>query len=196
MSDREAAISRRTNETDISLGLRLDGTGQPSVRTGIGFLDHMLTLFAVHGLFDLDLRVEGDREVDDHHTVEDVGIALGEAVSEALGERSGIRRYGAFTVPMDESLALVALDLSGRGGCWVETPFAGKIGAFDAELIEEFFVGFSRGGRLTLHARILAGKNRHHMAEALFKAFGRALDEAIAIDPRRDGVPSSKGSLP
>jgi len=195
MSDREAAISRRTTETDISLGLRLDGTGQPSVRTGIGFLDHMLTLFAVQGLFDLDLRVEGDREVDDHHTVEDVGIALGEAVSEALGERRGIRRYGTFTVPMDESLALVALDLSGRSGCWVEAPLTGKIGTFDAELIEEFFVGFSRGGRLTLHARILAGKNQHHMAEALFKAFGRALDEATAIDPRRDGVPSSKGSL-
>jgi imidazoleglycerol-phosphate dehydratase len=195
MSDREATISRRTNETDISLGLRLDGAGQLSVRTGIGFLDHMLTLFAVQGLFDLDLRVEGDREVDEHHTVEDVGIALGDAVSEALGARSGIRRYGTFTVPMDESLALVALDLSGRSGCWVEAPLTGKIGTFDAELIEEFFVGFSRGGRLTLHARILAGTNRHHMAEALFKAFGRALAEAIAIDPRRDGVPSSKGSL-
>lgn len=195
MNDREAAISRKTNETDTSLSLRLDGTGRASVRTGIGFLDHMLTLFAVQGLFDLDLRVEGDREVDDHHTVEDVGIALGEAVSEALGERRGILRYGTLTVPMDESLALISLDLSGRSGCWVEAPLAGKIGTFDAELIEEFFVGFSRGGRLTLHARILAGKNRHHMAEALFKAFGRALDEATAIDPRRDDVPSSKGSL-
>ena len=195
MSDREATISRKTTETDITLSLRLDGAGRPSVRTGVRFLDHMLAVFAVQGLFDLDVQVDGDREVDDHHTVEDVGITLGEGVSEALGARVGIRRYGTFTLPMDESLALVALDLSGRSGCWVEAPLTGRIGTFDAELIEEFFVGFSRGGRLTLHARILAGTNRHHMAEALFKAFGRALDEATAIDSHRNGVPSSKGTL-
>jgi len=195
MSRREATIRRETSETDVSVGLKLDGTGASTIETGIGFFDHMLIQVAVHGLLDLNVRAIGDRHVDNHHTVEDVGLILGEALCCATGERTCIRRYGSSIVPMDESLALVAIDLSGRSGCWIEAPSADKIGSFDAELIEEFFVGFSRGGRLTLHARILRGGNRHHMAEALFKAFGRALDDATAIDRRRDGVPSSKGSL-
>jgi len=195
MSDRETEMRRSTSETDVRVRLKLDGRGSHRIETGIGFLDHMLTLFAVQGLFDLDARVEGDRQIDDHHTVEDIGIVLGEAVSEAIGEGKGIRRYGTSIVPMDETLGLVALDLSGRPTCCFQAPLTGKIGTFDAELIEEFFTGFSRGGALTLHARILTGKNQHHMSEALFKGFGRALDEATGIDPRRDSVPSSKGTL-
>jgi len=155
----------------------------------------MLTLFAVHGLFNLEVQVKGDRHVDDHHTVEDVGIVLGEAIGKALGERRGIRRYGTAILPMDETLGLISLDLSGRSTCQFDAPLTGKIGPFDAELIEEFFIAVSRGGDLTLHAKILAGGNQHHMAEALFKAFGRALDEATRIDPRIEGVPSSKGKL-
>ena len=197
MSNREATIRRTTNETDFEVVLKLDGDGdgEGTIATGVGLLDHLLTQFAVHGLFCLEVRATGDREVDDHHTVEDVGRALGEAISASIGERSRIGRYGTATIPMDEALALVAVDLSGRSGCWVDAPISGAIGTLDAELVEEFFVAFARGGRLTLHARILAGTNRHHMAEALFKAFGRALDEAIAIDPRRSDVPSSKGTL-
>jgi len=195
MSDREAKLSRKTNETQVRMRLNLDGKGESRITTGIGFLDHMLTSFAVHGLFDLELEASGDRNVDDHHTVEDVGIVLGQAIGKALKERLGIRRYATSILPMDESLAMVALDLSGRSACWFDAPLAGKIGAFDAELIEEFFVAVSRGGDLTLHVKILAGGNRHHMAEALFKAFGRALDEATRIDPRVGGVPSSKGKL-
>jgi len=195
MSNREATIRKTTSETDVRLLLKLDGTGNGTIETGIGFLDHMLRQVVVQGLFDLDLRADGDRQVDDHHTVEDVGLALGEAVSDAIGERRGIRRYGTFVAPMDESLALVSIDLSGRSGCWVDAALTGPIGTFDADLVEEFLVGVARGARLTLHARILAGRNRHHMAEALFKALGRALDEATTLDPRRTGVPSSKGSL-
>lgn len=195
MNDREAKLSRKTNETEVRVRLNLDGRGESRITTGIGFLDHMLALFAVHGLFDLEVQANGDHHVDDHHTVEDVGIVLGEAIGKALGERVGIRRYAASIIPMDESLAMVALDLSGRSACQFDAPLAGKIGAFDAELIEEFFVAVSRGGDLTLHAKILVGGNRHHMAEALFKAFGRALDEATRIDPRVGGVPSSKGKL-
>lgn len=195
MSDREAQLSRETNETEIRVRLNLDGKGESKITTGIGFLDHMLTSFAVHGLFDFEVEATGNRNVDDHHTVEDVGIVLGQAIGKALGERLGIRRYAASIIPMDESLAMVALDLSGRSACRFDAPLAGKIGAFDAELIEEFFVAVSRGGALTLHAKILAGGNQHHMAEALFKAFGRALDEATRIDPRVGGVPSSKGKL-
>jgi len=195
MSDREATVRRTTSETDVELTLKLDGVGEGTIATGVGFLDHLLTQFAVHGLFRLDVRAAGDRHIDDHHTVEDVGLALGEAISSAVGDRAGIGRYGAATIPMDESLALVAVDLSGRSGCWVDAPLTGTIGAFDAELIEEYFVGVSRGGRMTVHARILAGTNRHHMAEALFKAFGRAMDRATTLDPRRAGVSSSKGFL-
>ena len=195
MSNRQATVRRKTTETDVNVDLMLDGDGTHSIETGMGFFDHMLSQFAVQGLFSLNVRAEGDRHIDDHHTVEDVGFVLGGALCDATGERTGIRRYGTAIVPMDESLALVALDLSGRSGCWVETPVTGRVGTFDAELIEEFFAAFARGGRLTVHARILAGSNRHHMAEALFKAFGRALDEATAIDSRRVGVPSSKGAL-
>jgi imidazoleglycerol-phosphate dehydratase len=195
MKDREATLSRKTNETEVRVRLNLDGKGESRVTTGIGFLDHMLTSFAVHGLFNLEVQAKGDRHVDDHHTVEDVGIVLGEAIGKALGERHGIRRYGTAILPMDETLGLVSLDLSGRSACQFDAPVAGKIGAFDAELIEEFFVAVSRGGDLTLHAKILAGRNQHHAAEALFKAFGRALDEATLIDPRIEGVPSSKGKL-
>lgn len=195
MNDREATVKRETSETNVNVDLKLDGTGAYSIQTGIGFLDHMLTQVAVQGVFDLSIRAVGDRHVDDHHTVEDVGLSLGQALSEATGDRAGIRRYGESIVPMDESLALVVVDLSGRSGCWVEAPLKGLIGTFDAELVEEFFVGFSRGGRLTLHAKILSGVNRHHMAEALFKAFGRALDEATCVDVRRSSIASSKGTL-
>ncbi len=195
MSDRQAARRRWTNETDVRVQLKLDGKGRCDIEAGIGFFDHMLTQFAVQGLFDLHVRVDGDRQVDDHHAVEDVGIVLGEVVSEAIGERARIARYGSSIIPMDEALALAAIDLSGRAACWLEAELSGKIGSFDAELVEEFFTGFSRGGALTLHARILAGRNRHHMAEALFKALGRALDAATQIDPRREDVPSSKGTL-
>jgi imidazoleglycerol-phosphate dehydratase len=195
MSAREATIRRTTTETDIEATLRLDGNGSGTIATGVGFLDHLLTQFTVHGLFELRVCAKGDRQVDDHHTVEDVGLTLGEAIATAIDNRAGIARYGSATIPMDESLALVAIDLSGRSGCWVTAPFTGTIGAFDAELIEEFLIGVSRGGRLTLHARIFAGTNRHHMAEALFKALGRAMAQATALDPRRAGVPSSKGSL-
>jgi len=195
MNDREATLSRKTSETDIRIRLALDGRGECRVNTGIGFLDHMLALFAVHGLFDLEVQAEGDRHVDDHHTVEDVGIVLGEAIGTALGAKRGIRRYGTAILPMDETLAMVCLDLSGRSACQFDAPLTGRIGAFDAELIEECFVAVSRGGAFTLHVKILAGKNQHHIAEALFKAFGRALDEATQIDPRMEGVPSSKGRL-
>ncbi len=195
MSDREAQLSRKTTETEVRVRLNLDGRGESAINTGIGFLDHMLALFAVHGLFNLEVQANGDRHVDDHHTVEDVGIVLGEAIGKALGERRGIRRYATTILPMDETLGMVSLDLSGRSACQFDAPLAGKIGAFDAELIEEFFVAVSRGGGLALHAKILAGGNQHHMAEALFKAFGRALDEATRIDPRVGGVPSSKGKL-
>jgi len=195
MNDRETTLSRKTNETEVRVRLNLDGKGESAINTGVGFLDHMLTLFAVHGLFNLEVQVKGDRHVDDHHTVEDVGIVLGEAIGKALGERRGIRRYGTAILPMDETLGLISLDLSGRSTCQFDAPLTGKIGPFDAELIEEFFIAVSRGGDLTLHAKILAGGNQHHMAEALFKAFGRALDEATRIDPRIEGVPSSKGKL-
>ena len=195
MNDREAKLSRKTNETEVRVRLNLDGKGESAINTGVGFLDHMLTLFAVHGLFNLEVQAKGDRHVDDHHTVEDVGIVLGEAIGKALGERIGIKRYGTSILPMDETLGLVSLDLSGRSACQFDAPLTGKIGTFDAELIEDFFVAVSRGAAVTLHAKIFYGRNQHHAAEALFKAFGRALDEATQIDPRIEGVPSSKGKL-
>ena len=194
---RSAQITRRTAETDIHLSLSLDDTGRVSVQTGVGFLDHMLTLFARHGRFDLSVACRGDTQVDDHHSVEDVGIALGEALCQALGDKRGIRRYGSMLLPMDEALALCAVDLSGRACLRMQAAFPSqKIGTFDTELVEEFFTAFARRAGATLHLRQLDGTNSHHIAEAMFKAFGRALSEAVSLDARLAGeIPSTKGAL-
>lgn len=194
---RTSQLTRTTAETDIRLTLDLDGRGAGSVDTGCGFLDHMLTLFARHGRFDLTLSCRGDTNVDYHHTTEDVGIALGQAFAEALGDKRGIRRYGSMTLPMDETLILCALDLSGRTylGYALDVP-AQKVGDFDTELAKEFFWGFARSAACTLHLRQLAGENSHHILEGAFKAFGRALREACAIDADfADEIPSTKGML-
>ena len=194
---RQADIRRETAETKISLSLNLDGTGAGDIQSGVGFLDHMLTLFARHGGFDLTLRCEGDTWVDDHHSTEDIGICLGQAFREALGERRGIRRYGQRILPMDEALLLAAVDISGRGGCYyaLEVP-AEKVGSFDTELVEEFFIAFAREAGVTLHLRQLAGKNSHHILEGAFKATARALREAVSIDEAEaDRIPSTKGML-
>ena len=194
---RSAEVIRKTAETGIQLRLELDGAGRADIRTGVGFLNHMLTLFAAHGRFDLDVTCEGDTYVDDHHSVEDIGIALGEAVRKALGEKRGIRRYGSMLLPMDEALVLCAIDLSGRAclRMTAEIP-SQKIGAFDTELVEEFFLAFTRSAGATLHIRQLDGANSHHIVEAMFKAFGRALAEAVALDERLGGeIPSTKGLL-
>ena len=194
---RSAECVRKTAETDISLKLCLDGSGSGSIATGCGFLDHMLTLFARHGRFDLDITCKGDTWVDDHHTVEDVGIALGQAFSQALGDKRGICRYGDITLPMDEALILAAVDLSGRGylGYALQIPTQ-KVGSFDTELVEEFFLGFIRNAQCTLHLRQLAGSNSHHIIEGAFKAAGRCLRAAVAIDPAcKDEIPSTKGVL-
>ena len=194
---RSAQITRRTAETDIRLSLSLDDTGRVSVQTGVGFLDHMLTLFARHGRFSLAVTCRGDTQVDDHHSVEDVGIALGEALCQALGEKRGIRRYGSMLLPMDEALVLCAVDLSGRACLRMQAAFhSQKIGTFDTELVEEFFTAVSRSAGMTLHLRQMDGTNSHHIAEAMFKAFGRALGEAVSVDPRLgDEIPSTKGVL-
>ena len=192
-----AEIKRTTAETDITLSLSLDGTGKSDVNTGCGFLDHMLTLFAKHGRFDLTLICKGDTQVDDHHTVEDVGICLGKAFREALGDGCGITRYGSMMLPMDETLALCAVDISGRA-CLVyglDIP-APRVGSFDTELVEEFFAAFVRSASLTLHVKKLDGRNSHHVIEGAFKAFARAMEQAVAIDPTRAGeIPSTKGVL-
>ena len=194
---RQAAIQRTTAETDISLKLCLDGSGKSEIATGVGFLDHMLTLFAKHGRFDLAVTCKGDTYVDDHHSVEDIGIVLGEAFREALGDKRGIKRYGSMLLPMDEALILCAADLSGRS-CLrnsVTLP-AQKVGTFDTELVQEFLLGFVRKAEITLHFRMLDGENTHHIIEAMFKALGRALSEAVAIDPAcADEIPSTKGVL-
>ena len=194
---RNAAITRKTAETDITLALNLDGSGEASVSTGVGFLDHMLTLFAKHGRFDLILSCRGDTYVDDHHSVEDVGIALGSAFAEAIGDKRGVNRYGSMLLPMDEALVLVAVDLSGRSMLrYGLTLPAQKVGAFDTELAEEFFLAFTRTAGVTLHLRQLDGANTHHILEAAFKGFGRALREAVAIDPAAaNDIPSTKGVL-
>lgn len=194
---RTADIARKTNETDITLSLTLDGRGTYRVDTGCGFLNHMLELFARHGRFDLAVTCRGDIQVDDHHTVEDVGIALGQAFAKALGDRRGIRRYGQWLLPMDEALALTAADISGRGMCCLDAVFpAQKVGAFDTELVKEFFIAFAREAGVTLHLRVLAGENTHHIIEALFKGAGRALGQAVQIDPDyADEIPSTKGTL-
>jgi len=194
---RAAQIKRTTAETDISLTLNLDGSGVSNCSTGCGFLDHMLTLFARHGRFDLTVNCKGDTYVDDHHTVEDVGICLGKAFAEALGDKKGIVRYGIMTLPMDESLILSAVDISGRGGCYyaLEIP-AEKVGTFDTELCQEFFIAFARDAGITLHLRQLAGSNSHHMMEGAFKSVARSLKTAVSIDAAfADEVPSTKGML-
>jgi len=194
---RIASITRTTSETDISLTLSLDGTGQAEVATGIGFLDHMLTALARHGLFDLTLRAKGDLHIDFHHTTEDVGIVLGRAFAQALGEKRGIRRFGQALVPMDEALAEAAVDLSGRPFLAWNVQFERpKIGEMDTELFEEFFRAFAMSGLLTLHLTRRAGHNAHHVAEACFKAAARALRMAVELDPRAgDAIPSTKGAL-
>ena len=193
---RIGALERTTKETQISAEILLDGTGRAELDTGVPFLDHMLTLFAVHGLFDLKIKATGDLEVDAHHTVEDIGICLGVALSKALGDRTGITRYGHFTVPMDEALAMVSLDLSNRPFLVYDTPpMADRTGEFETDLAPEFFRAFCQNGGVTLHVRVLYGSNTHHMLEAAFKAFARALSMAVAFDPRRSGIPSSKGAL-
>lgn len=197
MTERKSELSRKTLETDVTLTLNLDGSGVHDVQTGVGFLDHMLTLFAVHSRFDLTLRCEGDTHVDDHHSVEDIGICLGEAFRTALGGKEGVTRYGSALIPMDEALVLAAADLSGRGllSYSLRIPTE-KIGSFDTELVEEFFTAFTRSAGVTLHLKQLGGQNSHHIAEAAFKAFARALREAVRIDGTLQGaVPSSKGVL-
>ncbi len=194
---RTSVITRKTAETDISLTLYLDGVGKSVISTGIGFLDHMLTLFARHGSFDLDVTCNGDLVVDSHHSVEDIGICLGQAFREALGDKRGIVRYGSFLLPMDEALVLVALDISGRAhlsyGLSIPTQ---KVGEFDTELVEEFLLGFCRSMSLTLHVKQLAGTNSHHIIEAAFKGLGRALRQATAVDKdHADEIPSTKGIL-
>ncbi|WP_316637584.1 imidazoleglycerol-phosphate dehydratase HisB [uncultured Ruminococcus sp.] len=194
---RTAQITRTTKETDIRLTLNLDGTGKSEIHSGVGFLDHMLTLFAKHGRFDLELTCNGDTEVDDHHSVEDIGIALGQAFEQALGDKRGIVRYGSFILPMDETLILSAVDISGRSYLNFDLHIpTQKVGTFDTELAEEFFLGFVRNANLTLHLKQLEGKNSHHIIEGTFKSFGRTMKQAVAIDEAfRDEIPSTKGVL-
>lgn len=194
---RESEIKRKTAETDISLSLCVDGTGKAEISTGIGFLDHMLTLFARHGRFDLCITCKGDTCVDDHHSTEDIGIALGQALRQALGDKKGICRYGDIILPMDEALILASVDISGRGLLCLSAEFrTEKIGTFDTELVEEFFQAFAANAGITLHIRQLDGRNSHHIAEGMFKAVARAMRKAVSIDEAaRDEVPSTKGVL-
>jgi imidazoleglycerol-phosphate dehydratase len=193
---RTATVKRRTRETDIELTFDIDGSGRAGISTGIGFFDHMLELFAKHGLFDLQLRAAGDLNVDAHHTVEDVGLALGQALREALGDKAGLCRYGWCLLPMDDALARIALDCSGRPYLAYDAPEeAGPVGDFPFQLLEEFLRAFSVQGGLNLHVALLDGRDTHHMAEAVFKGLARALDQATRIDPRVQGVPSTKGQL-
>jgi len=193
---RKASISRATAETRIEAHVALDGTGARDIATGVGFFDHMLDQLARHALIDISLRAEGDLQIDDHHTVEDCGIVLGQALARALGDKAGIRRYGSCLLPMDDALVRAALDLSGRPYLVWDLPFdAPKIGGFDTELVREFFQAFATHGGITLHVRRLAGINAHHLAEAAFKAVARALRDAVEPDPRAPGIPSTKGSL-
>ena len=192
---RTCKMTRKTAETDICLELNLDGAGKSSIDTGVGFLNHMLTLFAAHGKFDLTVVCRGDTEVDDHHSVEDIGICLGAAVREALGDKRGITCYGSFLLPMDEALILCAVDLSGRSCLCDELEIpTQKIGTFDTELVEEFLLGFVRSCPMSLHLRQLAGKNAHHIVEGAFKGLGRALKQAVALDGSGE-IPSTKGVL-
>lgn len=197
MKTRKALIERKTTETNVSVELCLDGDGTGKISTNIPFLDHMLNLFARHGLFDLNIEAEGDIEIDFHHTVEDIGIVLGQAISQAVGDKKGIKRYGSALIPMDETLASVALDLSGRPYMVynITMPRKGRIKEFDTDLIEDFFQALVNNSGITLHINLQYGRNVHHIFEAIFKAFGRALDEATSVDNRVSGVPSTKGKL-
>jgi len=197
MADRQASVTRNTLETQITVAVNLDGTGQFRADTGVPFLEHMLDQIARHGLIDLDISAKGDLEIDDHHTVEDLGITLGQAVAKAVGDKRGLRRYGHAYVPLDEALSRVVVDFSGRPGLQMAIPFTrGTIGRFDVELFGEFFQGFVNHAGVTLHIDNLKGKNAHHQAETVFKAFGRALRMALEEDPRMAGVmPSTKGCL-
>ena len=193
---REGSIFRETNETKIDLKINLDGSGKTEIDTGIGFFNHMLNLFAAHGQFDLNIQCDGDLEVDGHHSVEDIGIALGAAIKNALGDKRGINRYGSFFLPMDESLALVSLDISGRPFLVYDAgELAPMIGNFDTELTEEFLRAFAFNAGITLHVKILYGKNSHHKVEAIFKALGHALRIAVDYDEKNTGIPSTKGIL-
>lgn len=196
MPDRSAIVERITKETQITVELNLDGQGMTDISTGIGFFDHMLSGFARHGLFDLNVKVNGDLDVDCHHTIEDTGIVLGQAIQKALGEKKGIKRYGHFLLPMDETLALCAIDLSGRPYLNYDASFTTeRIGEMDTEMIREFFYAVSYSAAMNLHLKILDGINNHHMTEALFKAFGKALDMAVMEEPRMKDVWSTKGTL-
>ena len=194
--ERKAVVNRKTRETDISLELDLDGSGQYDIDTGIGFFDHMLSGFARHGFFDLKLKVTGDLYVDSHHTIEDTGIVLGKAIAQALGEKAGIRRYGHFLLPMDECLVLSAVDLSGRPDLSWDAEFTvPRLGDMDTEMAKEFFYAVSYAAAMNLHLKVLTPGNNHHMAEAMFKSFSKALDQAVSYDPRITDVLSTKGSL-
>jgi len=193
---REASVSRKTNETDISLQLAVDGTGQVKLETDVPFLNHMLDLFAKHGQFDLTVDAKGDIDIDDHHTVEDIGICLGQTLREALGDKRGIKRYASVFVPMDEALAQVVVDVSNRPHFEYRAQYpSSQVGSFSTELVHEFLWKLALEARITLHVIVHYGQNTHHMIEAVFKALGRALDEATSIDPRVQGVPSTKGML-
>lgn len=195
-TERRAAIHRKTAETDIHVSMNLDGDGTPVIETGVGFLDHMLTLFAKHAILDLEIRASGDLHIDSHHTVEDVGICLGQAIDQAIGDKVGICRYGSAVLPMDETLVTIALDLSGRSYFVWKVPFpTEKVGNFDTELFEEFWHAVTVHSRMNFHALLHHGQNSHHIAEAVFKAAARALRVAVTIDPRVKGVPSTKGKL-
>lgn len=194
--DRIAKVKRSTKETDIHMTLNLDGTGKSSVDTGIGFFDHMLEGFSKHGFFDLDVKIEGDLHVDGHHSVEDAGIVLGTAIREAMGDKKGIRRYGYFILPMDDALALCAVDLCGRPYLQFDCSFPNdRVGGLETALVKEFFYAVSYSAAMNIHIRMLSGENSHHMIEAVFKAFAKALDEAVSFDGRITDVLSTKGSL-
>ncbi len=196
MADRKATVERKTQETDISISLNLDGTGTSSISTGIGFFDHMLNGFTRHGFYDMYVSSKGDIEVDGHHTVEDTGIVLGQAISKALGDKKGIKRYGSIILPMDETLVMCAIDLCGRPYFEMDAEFTSPmVGGFDTQLVREFFYAVSYSAAMNLHLRVITGINDHHKIEAMFKAFAKALDEATSFDPRIQDVLSTKGAL-
>lgn len=196
MSERVSKLTRKTKETDITLSFSVDGTGKSSINTGIGFFDHMLEGFAKHGFFDLDVNIEGDLAVDCHHTIEDCGIVLGNAIKKAIGDKKGIRRYGSCMLPMDEVLVLCAIDLSGRPYLQFDAEFTtDRVGYMDTEMVKEFFYAISYAAGMNLHIKVVTPGNNHHMIEAIFKSFARALDEATTLDPRITDILSTKGSL-